>query len=69
MLKSVRDDMIEYGAGYSNWGMLALEKLADPIELVITGNGALDEAQRLSKKYQPTVFIAASEKNSAVPFV
>jgi uncharacterized protein YyaL (SSP411 family) len=67
MLKSLRTDMIEYGSGYSNWGMLGLEKIANPIELVISGKGAFKEAVRLRKSYQPHVLIAAAETISRIP--
>ena len=67
MLKSLRTDMIEYGSGYSNWGMLGLEKIANPIELVISGKGAFKEAVRLRKSYQPHVLIVAAETISRIP--
>jgi uncharacterized protein YyaL (SSP411 family) len=66
MLKCLRKDMIEYGAGYSNWGMLALEKIANPMELVISGKGAKQEAVRLRKSYQPAVLMAAVEDRSGI---
>jgi hypothetical protein len=44
MLRTVREELMNYGAGYSNWALLALEHVWDFKTLVICGPGALDAA-------------------------
>jgi hypothetical protein len=67
MLNTIKEELINYGAGYSNWASLVLEKHADNQELVITGEGAISEAKRLRKQYKPNVIFAASEGKSHLP--
>ncbi|MEX1188833.1 MAG: thioredoxin domain-containing protein [Bacteroidia bacterium] len=67
MLKTVREELINYGPGYSNWAMLVLEQTEEFKELVITGAGAIEKAKELRKIYKPDVLIAATEKDSKIP--
>jgi uncharacterized protein YyaL (SSP411 family) len=67
MLRTVREELIKYGPGYSNWAMLVLDKEGNKKELVITGKNAIDEAKRLRKTYHPSVMIAAAEGSSPLP--
>lgn len=65
MIKTVRDEFIKYGPGYSNWGMLAIEQSENYNELVIVGKGAFEQAKRLSKSYKPNYLIVASESKKS----
>lgn len=67
MLKTIKEELLNYGAGYSNWATLVLEKNADNQELVIYGEGSILEAKRLRKHYKPNLVIAASEGKSQLP--
>jgi uncharacterized protein len=66
MLKTIREELIHYGAGYSNWGMLVLDEQCDKQELIITGKDAIQEAKRLRKTFHPNFIIAAAESNSTI---
>jgi hypothetical protein len=67
MLRTVRDELMNYGAGYSNWAMLALERVSDFKTLVICGPGAKDAARELQKSHRPDLIIAASENENLLP--
>jgi uncharacterized protein YyaL (SSP411 family) len=67
MLRTVRDELMNYGAGYSNWAMLALEHVSDFKTLVICGPGANITARKLQKSYRPDLLIAASENENLLP--
>ncbi len=66
MLMTVKDELVKYGAGYSNWAMLALEKSEPFYELVITGKDSIIKAKNLRKTYKPNVLIAATEGKSRI---
>jgi len=67
MLRTVRDELMNYGAGYSNWAMLALERVSDFKTLVICGDGALIAARKLQQTQRPNLLIAASENENLLP--
>lgn len=67
MQKTIREELIHYGAGYSNWGILVLDEQCDKQELIITGKNAIEEAKRLRKEYHPNFIIAAAESSSVIP--
>jgi uncharacterized protein YyaL (SSP411 family) len=67
MLRNVREELINYGAGYSNWAMLALERVSDFKTLVICGPGAKDAARELQKSHRPDLIMAASENENLLP--
>ena len=67
MLRTVRDELINYGPGYSNWGLLVLEQEYDFRELVISGIGAIKAAKQIRKKYRPNLLLAASETTTLLP--
>ena len=67
MLRTVREELMNYGAGYSNWAMLALECVSDFKIVVICGPGALDAARKLQKSHRPDLIIAASENENLIP--
>ena len=67
MLRTVREELMNYGAGYSNWAMLALERVSDFKTVVICGPGAIDAARKLQKSHRPDLIIAASENENLIP--
>ncbi len=67
MIRTVREEFLNYGPGYSNWGILALEQVMDFKELVISGPGALAMAKEIRRKYRPGLLIAASERMTLLP--
>jgi uncharacterized protein YyaL (SSP411 family) len=69
MMRTIREELLNYGPGYSNWGMLALMQVLDFKELVISGPNAKREATTLRKQYRPDVLIAAAESPSELPLM
>jgi uncharacterized protein YyaL (SSP411 family) len=67
MLRTVRDELMNYGAGYSNWALLALERVTDTKTLVICGPGAIDVARKLQQTHRPDLIISASENENLLP--
>ena len=67
MLRTVREELMNYGAGYSNWAMLALERVSDFKTVVICGPGALVAARKLQQTHRPDLIIAASENENLIP--
>jgi uncharacterized protein len=67
MLKMVEEEMIGYGAGYSNWLILALHLQYPSREVVIVGKDVDKTAAALRKLYLPNEIFAGSTGPSAVP--
>lgn len=68
MLEMITDDMLGYLPGYSNWGMLALQKIYPSFELAACGSEAFSQVSNLQKVYMPDVLISACGSHSALPF-
>ncbi len=69
LLRSVLAEIAQYGPGYSNWGILLLELLQPPTELVIVGNNVNENLAALYKQTSPNVIFAVSDKPSDLPLV
>jgi uncharacterized protein YyaL (SSP411 family) len=67
MLQTVKNEMIGYGPGYSNWMNLALHDLFPSFELVVTGPNALEKAREITSTFYPELLVAAAEKESKIP--
>ena len=67
MLGAVRNELINYGAGYSNWGILALHLLYPMQEIVIAGVGGKEKIEKLRSVYRPNILEAIAEKDSELP--
>ena len=67
MLMSVRNEFIKYGAGYSNWGILALQNHFNASQIVITGKNAIEVANELKIKFNPGSIICANNSKSSLP--
>ena len=69
MLGSVQDELKNYGAGYSNWGCLALH-LAYPLrEVAIVGNNVNEKLLELCKHGLTNTILAVSAQASELPLV
>jgi len=67
MLKSVEEEMMAYGAGYSNWLILALHRVFPAREVVIVGKHVDKTIGSLRKYYLPNEIFAGSIGESALP--
>jgi len=67
MLMSVRSEFIKYGAGYSNWGIFALQQYFNVSQIVITGENASEVANELKIKFNPHLIICANTNISKLP--
>jgi uncharacterized protein YyaL (SSP411 family) len=67
MLQTVKNEMIGYGPGYSNWMNLALHDLFPSFELFVTGTNALEKAREITSTFYPELLVAAAEKESEIP--
>jgi len=67
MLQTVKNELIGYGPGYSNWLNLAAHDLYPSYELVVTGSQAKEQTKELMVNYYPQVLIAVAEEDSYLP--
>ncbi|MES2798784.1 MAG: thioredoxin domain-containing protein [Bacteroidota bacterium] len=68
MLLNVYNGMENYGAGYSNWGMLLMNFTADHFEIAITGDKALENCRQLLYEYHPNILLAGGTEEN-IPFL
>ncbi len=64
LLSSVITEMEQYGAGYSNWAILLLQKVRPQTEVVIVGKDVNEKLKALYKHTPPNVIFALSNKSS-----
>lgn len=65
MSTTVRNELLNYGPGYSNWMMLAFYKVFDGKELVVRGQNSKHQMQRIQQGYHPVLVpVAASLESS-----
>lgn len=69
MLHLFLDEMANYGAGYSNWGCLALNLTKPFHELVIVGNNVDEMFLNLHKHYFTNAILAVSKSASDLPLL
>jgi hypothetical protein len=69
MLSNVLDEMVSYGAGYSNWAMLLLWITAPFYEVVIVGKDVQEKRKEFAKHFLPNVIFAGSKKESNLPLL
>ncbi|HAA01057.1 MAG TPA: thioredoxin domain-containing protein [Flavobacteriales bacterium] len=67
MLQTVYSHMEAYGAGYSNWGMLLLDLLEEPKEVVVCGEDADTMALRILQDVPPHVRVYVCIAESDLP--
>ncbi|MGM0479317.1 MAG: thioredoxin domain-containing protein [Bacteroidota bacterium] len=68
MLSNIYDQMPQYGAGYSNWALLALNFSMKFRELAIMGENAVQQRRKLGQHYMPNTVIAGGNDNQ-LPFL
>jgi len=68
MLTNIYDQMPQYGSGYSNWAMLALNFNLPFYELAIMGDNALSQREEMGKHYAPNMVIAGGNEGN-IPFL
>lgn len=69
MLSNMLDEMVNYGAGYSNWAMLLLYFVQPFHEIVIAGNNAIKKQKEFSEYYLPNSLFAGSTSESELPLL
>jgi uncharacterized protein YyaL (SSP411 family) len=69
MLNTVRNELVNYGPGYSHWGMLAICRAFPFSELVVTGNGSDTELREIRKKYNPNLLDGIGFESSLIPLL
>ena len=68
MLTNIYDQMPQYGSGYSNWAMLALNFNLPFYELAIMGEDALAQREQLGVHYTPNMVVAGGN-DGGIPFL
>jgi uncharacterized protein len=69
MLKMIVDDLEQYGAGYSNWGCLALHFLYPLKEVAIVGNNVNEIMLELHQRSLTNAIFAVSSGKSDLPLL
>lgn len=69
MLNNVLTELVDYGAGYSNWAMLHLFFTQPFYEIAIVGADALALRKQFEKHYLPNALFAGSTEDSTLPFL
>ena len=69
MLNNVKNELVSYGAGYSNWGMLMMNMVAPFYEIAIVGKDVDEKRRELSKHYLPNKIFAGSTHESKLPLL
>lgn len=69
MLNNMLDDIVSYGAGYSNWGMLLLHFTESFYELAIVGDTAREKYKEFNNTYLPNAVFASSVSESSLPLL
>ncbi len=69
MLNNIQPHISNYGAGYSNWGQLYLNKVFPYYEIAIVGNGLNDKASELNTSYIANKLLIGSIIPSELPLL
>jgi uncharacterized protein YyaL (SSP411 family) len=69
MLNHMKDDLIAYGPGYSNWAMLMMHFTEPFFEIAIVGKAVDEKRAELKKHYLPNVIFAGSSGKSTMPLL
>jgi len=69
MLNNVKNYMSSYGSGYSNWGLLMLNKVSTFYEVAIVGKDADQKRAELNQYYIPNKMLIGSNKESSLPLL
>ena len=66
MLHNVKPMMLQYGAGYSNWGMLMINFVAPFYEIAVVGKNAESLRKELENQYIPNKILLGSTTESKI---
>lgn len=69
MLNNVKNEIVSYGAGYSNWGILMLNIIAPFYEVAIVGKDVDEKRAELNEHYIPNKIFAGSAHESVLPLL
>lgn len=69
MLNNVLSELEQYGAGYSNWGILHLHFTTPFYEVAIVGKSVDEKRKSLQKHYFPNKIFAGSASESSLPLL
>ena len=69
MLNNMLSEIVNYGAGYSNWAMLQLHFAQPFYEVVIAGEHLHEKRKAFNQHYLPNKIIAGSIAESALPLL
>ncbi|MCB0460186.1 MAG: thioredoxin domain-containing protein [Flavobacteriaceae bacterium] len=69
MLHNIKNIMLNYGAGASNWACLYSNLLGDYYEVAIVGDNALEATKEINKQYVPNKLIVGSTGKSNLPLL
>lgn len=69
MLSHMLDEIVQYGAGYSNWGLLLLCFAAPFYEVAIVGKAVDEKYRSFQKSYLPNVIFAPGAVQSHLPLL
>lgn len=69
MLTNVLQDMLQHPRYYSNWGILLVNKVDNPVELAISGPQAEERRKELEQHYFPELILAGANSESKLPLL
>ncbi len=69
MLINIKDQLLENGPYYSNWGRLMLSFIYEPYEVVITGSSAHELRASLDQNFLPGIILAGGTKPASLPLM
>jgi uncharacterized protein YyaL (SSP411 family) len=69
MLVQLQEEIAQYGAGYSNWGLLQLRMLEPLFEVAIVGKDVEEKRSRLQEHSISNVIFAGSSFPSSLPLL
>jgi uncharacterized protein YyaL (SSP411 family) len=69
MLNNTLDEIVHYGAGYSNWAMLLLNFTQPFYEVTIVGKSVDEKRKIFNKHYLPNKIFAGSTTESSLPLL
>lgn len=69
MLNDILPEIINYGAGYSNWAILLLHFTQPFYEIVIVGKSVDEKRKAFDKHFLPNTIFAGNEAESSLPLL
>ena len=69
MLNNMLSEIVNYGAGYSNWAMLLLHFTQPFYEVAVVGSGSIKKRKEFNKHYFPNSVFAGGTTESDLPLL